>query len=121
MLSKYEIVYLPVAERDLSEILEYIRMDNPSAALSLPDTIDEHILRLADFPELGKILQDHCLQKLGYRILVINSYLVFYGVYFTGKENTSFFFRLLTKCRSLVFPEISAAKFGYLSRRLAIS
>ena len=80
MPSKYEIVYLPVAERDLSEILEYIRMDNPSAALSLLDTIDEHILRLADFTELGKIPQDNRLQKLGYRILLINSYLVFYVV-----------------------------------------
>ena len=78
MSNKYKIVYLPVAERDLSEIFDYINRDSPSAALSLLDKIDEHISRLADFPQLGKTPQDNRLQKLGYKMLIINSYLVFY-------------------------------------------
>ncbi len=80
MSNRYKIVYLPVAERDLSEIFEYISRDNPSAALSLLNKIDEDISRLADFPQLGKTPQDNRLQKIGYKMLVINNYLVFYVV-----------------------------------------
>ncbi len=80
MSDRYKIVYLPVAERDLSEIFKYINRDSPSAALSLLDKIDEHISRLADFPQLGKTPQDNRLQKLGYKMLIINNYLVFYVV-----------------------------------------
>ena len=78
MSNKYKIVYLPVAERDLSEIFEYISRDSPSAALSLLDKIDEDVSRLAEFPQLGKTPQDNRLQKLGYKMLIINNYLVFY-------------------------------------------
>ena len=78
MSIKYKIVYLPVAERDLSEIFKYINRDSPSAALSLLDKIDENISRLADFPLLGKTPQDNRLQKLGYKMLIINDYFVFY-------------------------------------------
>ena len=78
MFNKYKIVYLPAAERDLSEIFEYISRDSPSAALSLLDKIDEDVSRLAEFPQLGKTPQDNRLQKLGYKMLIINNYLVFY-------------------------------------------
>ena len=80
MSDKYQIVYLPIAEYDLSEIFEYVRVDSQSAALSLIDKIDKNISKLAAFPELGKIPNDRRLKKLGYRILIINNYLVFYVV-----------------------------------------
>jgi len=80
MPDKYRIIYLPVAERDLSEIFEYIRVDSTSAASAFLDKIDANILQLEDFPELGKIPYDKRLQKLGYRVLIIENYLVFYVV-----------------------------------------
>ncbi len=67
-----------MAERDLSEIFEYISRDSPSAALSLLDKIDKDVSRLAEFPQLGKTPQDNRLQKIGYKILIINNYVVFY-------------------------------------------
>ncbi len=88
MSIKYKIVYLPVAERDLSEIFKYINRDSPSAALSLLDKIDEHISRLADFPQLGKTPQDNRLQKLGYKIFIdlpIIHYQLFPYVLICGK------------------------------------
>ena len=78
MSIKYKIVYLPVAERNLSEIFEYISRDSPSAALSLLDKIDKDVSRLAEFPQLGKTPQDNRLQKLSYKMLIMNNYLVFY-------------------------------------------
>lgn len=80
MPNKYPIIYLPVAERDLSEIFEYICVESPSAASSFLDKINTNISQLKDFPELGKIPHDKRLQELGYRVLIIESYLVFYVV-----------------------------------------
>lgn len=78
MSKKYNAEYLPVAQRDLSEIIEYIRIDNPDAALKLLDQIDETISKLADFPLIGHVPKDPHFIHLGYHMLVINTYLVFY-------------------------------------------
>jgi len=75
-----EIRYLSTAERDLTEILEYIMKDNPSAAEALLDEFDHSISRLSSNPDLGVVPKDVRLKNLGYRILIIRKYLVFYVV-----------------------------------------
>jgi toxin ParE1/3/4 len=75
---KYRIEYLPSAIEDLEEIIEYIQIDSPKAALNLVNKIDEVVSRLQDFPELGVVPKDRHLKKLGYRLLIIGNYLVFY-------------------------------------------
>lgn len=80
MSKKYSIKYLPIAEKDLTEIIEYVKLDSPQSALSLLDEIDITILKLEDFPFIGKIPKDSRLQLLNYRILIVSSYLVFYVV-----------------------------------------
>ena len=80
MASTFKIEYLPTAQKDLTEILEYINEDNPTAALEFLDAIDSTISKLEDFPFLGHIPKDNRLKALGYRILVVNNYLVFYIV-----------------------------------------
>ena len=83
MSKKYNVNYLPVAQKNLLEIIEYIQEDNPNAALNFLDQIDETISKLEDFPYMGATPKDSLLQYKGYRVLVIQSYLVFYVV----KEN----------------------------------
>ena len=78
MSQKYEIRYLPAAEKDLTNILEYIKKDNPSAALKLINEIDETISRLEEFPNMGGIRKDLRLKSLNYRMLIVGNYLVFY-------------------------------------------
>jgi addiction module RelE/StbE family toxin len=78
MSQKYEIRYLPAAEKDLTNILEYIKKDNPSAALKLINEIDETISRLEEFPNMGGIPKDLRLKSLNYRMLIVGNYLVFY-------------------------------------------
>lgn len=78
--NKYQIEYLLIAQQDLMDILEYIRIDNPDAALKLLDQIDETISKLSDFPQMGHVPEDLHLQRLGYRMLVISNYLVFYVI-----------------------------------------
>ncbi|MFZ2446739.1 MAG: type II toxin-antitoxin system RelE/ParE family toxin [Syntrophobacteraceae bacterium] len=75
-----EIRYLPTADEDLENIFDYIMRDNPAAAVSMLDKFDEAISRMARNPHLGVVPGDDRLRKLGYRMLVIEDYLVFYVV-----------------------------------------
>ena len=80
MNKKCEVRYLPASQQDLIDILNYIKQDNPSAALKLVEEIDEVISRLENFPNLGVVPKDLRLKSLNYRMLVIDNYLVFYVV-----------------------------------------
>lgn len=72
------IRYLSTAQRDLLEIFEYIRKDRPEAASGLLEKFDKSIAALAANPYLGVIPKDERLKRLGYRILVVDKYLVLY-------------------------------------------
>ena len=80
MSEPYAIRYLSTAENDLIEIIEYIKKDNPTAAISQLEKFDKSISQLAMNPSLGVIPKDERLNKLGYRMLIVDKYLVFYVV-----------------------------------------
>jgi addiction module RelE/StbE family toxin len=80
MNAPYEIRYLSSAEKDLVEILRYIEKDNPSAARSMLEKFDVSISQLALQPFTGVVPKDERLRKLGYRMLIIGKYIVFYVV-----------------------------------------
>ncbi|WP_424429396.1 type II toxin-antitoxin system RelE/ParE family toxin [Poseidonibacter sp.] len=78
MVSKYEIKYLPIAEEDLSDIIDYILTDNPDYAMELLRKFNETISRLENFPNLGVVPKDSFIAQMNYRILIVDAYLVFY-------------------------------------------
>ncbi|MEZ4725669.1 MAG: type II toxin-antitoxin system RelE/ParE family toxin [Caldilineaceae bacterium] len=80
MSRTYEIRYLPAAQQDLLDIFEYIRRDDPDAAEALLAQFDRTIANLTDHPLIGIIPKDERLQRLGYRMLVVSRYLIFYVV-----------------------------------------
>lgn len=80
MSAKYSIRYLPAAEEDLLSILEYIAKDSPRRAEAFVEKLDKRIRILEMFPLAGKIPQHLYLKKSGYRVLTIESYLVFYKI-----------------------------------------
>ncbi len=80
MTRMYSLRYLRTAEQDLVEIFDYIARDNPAAAAALLEEFDQAIARLATHPFLGSMPKDERLQRLGYRILIISKYLVFYVI-----------------------------------------
>ena len=43
---EFQVNYLPIAKKDLEEIIEYVQIDNPGAALELLNQIDETISKL---------------------------------------------------------------------------
>ena len=77
-MQKYLISITEAAEQDLAGIVDYIASDNPAAALKLAESIEQGILMLEDFPLTGIIPKNRRLTRQGYRILVVDSYLVFY-------------------------------------------
>jgi plasmid stabilization system protein ParE len=75
---RYRVDYLPLAERDIVDIVDYIARDRPQAARAFVDRLDRAVARLAVFPRSGKRPNDERLQRSGYRLLVVDGYLVFY-------------------------------------------
>ena len=80
MANKCTLRYLPVAVDDLIPIFDWIADDSPSNASAFSDKLDQRIGNLETHPLLGRIPRDDKLQSSGYRVLVIESYLVFYIV-----------------------------------------
>jgi toxin ParE1/3/4 len=80
MSGVYEIRYLKTAEKDLEEIFDYILSDRPTAAVSILEKFDQSIARLGLNPKLGVVPKEDRLKDLGYRMLIIDNYLVFYVI-----------------------------------------
>jgi toxin ParE1/3/4 len=78
MPAKYSLRYLPAAQEDILSILDYIAQDNPSRALAFIDKLDAQIGRLEKHPLLGRVPRHPKLREFGYRVLIVESYLVFY-------------------------------------------
>ncbi len=77
-MPKHLINITEAAEHDLTEIIDYITKDNPAPALKIAEKIIQNILQLEDFPLIGTVPQNRRLTRKGYRILIVDSYLVFY-------------------------------------------
>jgi len=80
MKDSFQIRYLKTAERDLDDIFDYILRDNPTAAADLLDQFDKAISNLSQNPKMGVIPKDDRLKNLGYRMLIVERYLVFYVI-----------------------------------------
>ena len=80
MVNKYILRYLPAAVDDLISILDWIAGDSPANAAVFIEKLDQRIGSLRTHPFLGRIPRDNKLKNSGYRVLVVESYLVFYIV-----------------------------------------
>ena len=83
MMEPFDLRYLPAAEQDLLDVLDYIARDDPHAARRFVDRIDQAVGHLASFPKAGRRPGNARLRRLGYRLLVVGDYLVFYVI--TGR------------------------------------
>lgn len=77
---RYNIIYLPVARRDLINIIDYIAFDLevPDTAIKMLDTIEASIQRLRDNPFRGNVYSSGKFNDVPYRQLFIKNYIVFY-------------------------------------------
>jgi len=79
---KYDIKYLPLASKDLSNIVSYMadELKAPKAATDLINALDTSISRLAQFPYSCRVYQSEKSLESEYRVLPVKNYLVFYVV-----------------------------------------
>ncbi len=75
---KRTVRLLRIAEDDFNAIINFIAMDNRSAAQSLADKIEKGLAHLATHPHMGTIPHEEELAQLGYRCLTVVNYLIFY-------------------------------------------
>ena len=78
MPAKYTLRYLPIAQDDLLAIYNYIAQESPARALAFVDKLDDRMGRLEHHPLLGRIPRHARLRQYGYRVLIIDTHLVFY-------------------------------------------
>ena len=78
-MPKHRIVkYLPVARDDFFGIYDWIANDSPDRASSFVEKLDKRIGALAHSPHLGRTPRNPRLKEYGYRVLILDTYLVFY-------------------------------------------
>ena len=78
MKNNYSLRYLPAAVDDLIAIFDWIAAGNPANASDFIAKFEQRIGSLKAHPFLGHKPRDDKLASAGYRVLVIESYLVFY-------------------------------------------
>jgi plasmid stabilization system protein ParE len=78
----YKISYLPVANRDIADIVNYIAetLTAPKAAFDLLNALEESISRLKNFPYSCRVYQPVKPLEREYRIMLVKNYVVFYTV-----------------------------------------
>ena len=80
MQKKFQVNLLPQAEEDLQEIIDFIAEERPGVANKMLDKFSQSFSQLALNPETGRKARDKRLYLLGYRYLVVSTYLVFYRI-----------------------------------------
>lgn len=78
----YEIRYLPIFEKDLSEIIDYItfQLRNPEAARSLIHDVEKSILDRLPFPLSFEPFQSLNERENIYYRIYVKSYTIYYVV-----------------------------------------
>ncbi|MEW5785063.1 MAG: type II toxin-antitoxin system RelE/ParE family toxin [Bacillota bacterium] len=78
---KCRVEFLQTALDDLEEIVLYIAKDSKAVAMKMHDKLVASVYRLATFPKLGILVPDKKMREAGFRMLIIEKYLLFYKFY----------------------------------------
>ncbi|MCL2047951.1 MAG: type II toxin-antitoxin system RelE/ParE family toxin [Defluviitaleaceae bacterium] len=77
-MRRYDIHYLPIAEEDLTEIVEYLLEHGVNFANAFIDELERLEEQLSMFPESAARSRNKKLRSRGYRMIPIGEYLLFY-------------------------------------------
>jgi len=83
---RYQVCVLRPAERDYFQILDYLVEKSPAAAEKFETKFIKTLERLKRSPFFGKTPNDEKLRAEGYRMAILDKYLVFYIVQGTVVE-----------------------------------
>ncbi len=93
--NNYKLIYTPISKSDFIEILDYIAEDDIDVALNYIAKLEKTIGTLVEQPFIGVPHPDPNLRLKGYRVLVIDSYNVYYKP--TERNKTCTVYRILSK------------------------
>lgn len=79
-MAKFKIRIYKSAENDLEDIVEYINTLSPAATIKQYDNLINKIGTLVEMPERCLFLKDASLKLNGYRVLIVDNYLVFFVI-----------------------------------------
>jgi plasmid stabilization system protein ParE len=74
----YQVAISPSARHDLRDIVRYISLDSPERAVAFGRFLLSQTKRLADFPELGRVVPEFGREEI--REIVVRSYRVIHRV-----------------------------------------
>jgi toxin ParE1/3/4 len=78
---KYKVQFLQTALDDLEKIILHIARDSQTAAMKMHDKVVAAAYRLETFPKLGISVPDNKMRNRGFRMLIIEKYVLFYKIY----------------------------------------
>jgi len=79
-MKKFEVTILQSALDDLEEIILFIAQDNRLKAIEMHKLIIEKMYDLSTFPKRGRLIPDKKLANWGFRMLVVEKYIIFYKI-----------------------------------------
>lgn len=77
-MHNYKIIYSETYRNDIIDVLDYLGQDYPEVAIKFLNKTDTVISSLSELPFKGTLPRDSQLRLKGYRMLIVDKYLVFY-------------------------------------------
>jgi toxin ParE1/3/4 len=98
-MKKYRLRFLPLFEKDLNQIIDYIsiQLENPVAAYSLVDEVYAAIEKRLSCPESFEVFPSKKEHPLPYYRIYVRNYIIFYVI----SEDTMEVRRILYGSRDL--------------------
>ena len=79
-MEQYSVKIFPTAQNDLKNIVDYLNTLSPVIARRYYDLIVEKVGTLQTMPERCALARDTQLRLRGYRLLMVESYIVFFVI-----------------------------------------
>jgi len=94
----YEDRLFPTADEDFADIINYIAAERICSAKSLVIKFEKYFKLLTYNPRLGRIPKENELASFGYRVIIIENYLMFYTI----EENIIYLHRIIHGARDYI-------------------
>lgn len=96
---EYTLEFLPLALNDITEIVSsFVMLENKQGAIRIKDKINKAAKQIFLFPYSGVTVPDAKMAKQGFRMIVVEKYLMFYRVF--EDEKKIIFYRVLNGKRN---------------------
>ncbi len=92
--NEYSLEFLPLALDDMTEIVSsFVMLESKQGAIRIKNKMNKAAEQIHTFPYSGVAVPDQKLAKLGFRMIVVEKYLMLYKVF--EDEKRIIFYRVL--------------------------